>query len=94
MKNQLIEAERQIEMNGYDSIPYSLQPLLRHTYELESNYINSQKFECLSEMREVKEFVDKMRRKQTGIMSSLKIATGTTSGTDEIDIKIFSLKFY
>lgn len=88
-----MEAERQIEMNGFDSISYSLQPLLRQTYEIEISYINSQKFECLNEMREAKEFVDKMRRKHTGIVSSFKIATGTSSGTDEIDIKIFSLKF-
>lgn len=88
-----MEAERRIEMNGYDSIPFALQPILRRTYELESTYINAQKFECLSEMREAKEFVDKMRRKQTGIMASFKIATGTTSGTDDIDIKIFALKY-
>lgn len=88
----MYEAERRIEMNGYDSIPFTLQPLLKRTYENESAYINSQKLECLYEMREAKDFVDKMRRKQTGIMASFKIATGTTSATDDIDNTIFALK--
>uniref|UniRef100_A0A915ECW2 SAM domain-containing protein n=1 Tax=Ditylenchus dipsaci TaxID=166011 RepID=A0A915ECW2_9BILA len=92
LKTQLMEAERRIEMNGYDSVSYALQPLLRRTYELENGYINAQKLECLNEMREAKDYVDKMRRKQTGLVASFKIATGTTSGTDDIDTRIFSLK--
>jgi stromal interaction molecule 1 len=92
LKHQLMEAERRLEMNGFDSLPFALQPLLRRTYELESTYINQQKLECLSEMREAKEFVDKMRRKQTSIMNSLKLATGATSGTDAVDSKVFALK--
>ncbi|KAF7636374.1 SAM domain-containing protein [Meloidogyne graminicola] len=44
-------------------------------------------------MREAMELVDKMRRKQSSIVNSLKLATGATSGTtDDIDIKIFNLK--
>lgn len=80
-------------MNGFDAIPIALQPLLRRTYECESSYINAQKVECLNEMQEATDFVDKMRKKQAGLMASLKIVTGTTSGTDEIDRKIFALKF-
>lgn len=92
MKNQLLEAERRLEMNGYESIPFTLQPLLRRTYEMESAYINQQKLECLGEMREAKEFVDKMRRKQSSIVNSLKLATGASSGTDAVDSKVFALK--
>jgi hypothetical protein len=69
---------------GYDGLPFSLQNLLRRTYEIESNFLNQQKLECLHEMREAKELVDKMRRKQTSIVNSLKLATGATSGTDDI----------
>nr|CAD2178890.1 unnamed protein product [Meloidogyne enterolobii] len=43
-------------------------------------------------MREAMELVDKMRKKQSSIVNSLKLATGATSGTDDIDTKIFSLK--
>lgn len=86
-----MEAERRIEMNGLDHITYSLQPLLRRTHELESSYINQQKLECLAEMREASEFVDRMRKRQ-GIMNSFKLATGTGANTDDIDIKIFNLK--
>ncbi|KAH7731501.1 Protein STIM-1 c [Aphelenchoides avenae] len=92
LKNQLMEAERRLEMNGYDSIPFALQPLLRRTYEMEAAYINTQKLECLSEMREAKEFVDKMRRKQSSVLNSLKLATGASSGTDAVDSKVFALK--
>lgn len=81
-----------MEMNGYDSIPFALQPLLRRTYEMEAAHINTQKLECLSEMREAKEFVDKMRRKQSSVLNSLKLATGASSGTDAVDSKVFALK--
>jgi hypothetical protein len=63
----------------------------RRCYDLESSYINQQKLECLAEMREATEFVDKMRKKQ-GLMNSFKLATGTNAGTDDIDNKIFNLK--
>ncbi|KAF7636375.1 SAM domain-containing protein [Meloidogyne graminicola] len=70
-----------------------LQTLLRKTYEIESAYLDKQRTDCLNEMREAMELVDKMRRKQSSIVNSLKLATGATSGTtDDIDIKIFNLK--
>uniref|UniRef100_A0A1I8B196 SAM domain-containing protein n=1 Tax=Meloidogyne hapla TaxID=6305 RepID=A0A1I8B196_MELHA len=71
---------------------FFLQTLLRRTYEIESAYLDKQRTDCLLEMREAMELVDKMRRKQSSIMNSLKLATGATSGTDDIDTKIFSLK--
>ena len=73
---------------------------------METAYVNQQKLECLTEMHEAKDFVDRMRKKQTSILNvcmrlirilfknhiqSLKLATGST-GTDSIDSKIFSLK--
>ncbi len=63
----------------------------RRTYECEWSYINQQKLDCLAEMREATEFVDKMRRKQ-GLLTSFKLATGTNSGTDDLDNKIFNMK--
>jgi archaellum component FlaC len=88
-----VERERRIdETNGIETLPFSLQTLLRRTYEIESTYLNQQKFECLHEMKEAKDLVDKMRRKQTSIVNSLKLATGATSGTGDIDTKIFNLK--
>lgn len=87
------EKERRLmDANGFDGLHFSLQNLLRRTYEIESTQLNQQKLECLHEMREAKELVDKMRRKQTSIVNSLKLATGATSGTDDIDTKIFNLK--
>jgi len=50
------------------------------------------KLECLNEMKTAKDFVDKIRRKQTSFMNSLKLATGATTGTDNIDSKIYHLK--
>ncbi|CAK5077040.1 unnamed protein product [Meloidogyne enterolobii] len=71
---------------------FFLQTLLRRTYEIESAYLDKQRTDCLLEMREAMELVDKMRKKQSSIVNSLKLATGATSGTDDIDTKIFSLK--
>lgn len=56
------------------------------------NILDKQRTDCLLEMREAMELVDKMRKKQSSIVNSLKLATGATSGTDDIDTKIFSLK--
>jgi hypothetical protein len=80
------------DINGGYGLPFNLQNLLRRTFVIESAYLNQQKLECLHEMREAKELVDKMRRKQTSLMNSLKLATGATSGTGDIDTKIFNLK--
>uniref|UniRef100_A0A915LJ44 RRM domain-containing protein n=1 Tax=Meloidogyne javanica TaxID=6303 RepID=A0A915LJ44_MELJA len=69
---------------------FFLQTLLRRTYEIESAYLDKQRTDCLLEMREAMELVDKMRKKQSSIVNSLKLATGATSGTDDIDTKIFN----
>lgn len=49
--------------------------------------------DCLAEMREAIEHIDKLRKKQSSLVSSIKLATGASTGTDQIDSKIFSLKF-
>lgn len=96
LRNQLreLENERRIaEENIFgEGFSYNLQPLLRRTYEMEWAYLYQQKLDCLHEMGEAKEFVDKMRRKQMSFVNSLKLATGATSGTDGIDNKIFAVK--
>lgn len=93
LKSKLEEAEKRLEMSEYESIPYAVQPLLRRTYQLEINCINEKKLECLQEMREAKEFVDRMRKRQGNFLNSIKLATGATAlGTDEVDSKVFSLK--
>uniref|UniRef100_A0AC35TMI7 SOAR domain-containing protein n=1 Tax=Rhabditophanes sp. KR3021 TaxID=114890 RepID=A0AC35TMI7_9BILA len=85
-------AEKKLEETSISSLDSSIQPLLRRTYELEYSHIQQQKMECLTEMREAKDLVDKFRKKQSGVMYSLKLATGASSGTEVIDTKIFSLK--
>uniref|UniRef100_A0A0N5B3H6 SAM domain-containing protein n=1 Tax=Strongyloides papillosus TaxID=174720 RepID=A0A0N5B3H6_STREA len=94
LRIKLEAAEKKLEHASATSgsIELSLQPLLRRTYELEYSHIQQQKLECLTEMKEAKELVDKLRRKQSSVMYSLKLATGATSGTEVIDTKIFSLK--
>lgn len=102
LRNQLRELENERRLmtestNGMDTAggfpPFALQPLLRHTYEMEWTYLSQQKIDCLHEMADAKEMVNKMRRKQMTLLNSLKLATGATSGTDEIDNKIFALKY-
>uniref|UniRef100_A0A0R3RQG8 SOAR domain-containing protein n=1 Tax=Elaeophora elaphi TaxID=1147741 RepID=A0A0R3RQG8_9BILA len=48
--------------------------------------------ECIAEMREAIEHIDKLRKKQSSLVSSIKLATGASSGTDHIDARIFALK--
>ena len=80
-------------MTGIESIPLTIQPLLRRTYELEIGSINERKLECLQEMKEAKDFVDKMRKRQSNLLNSIKLAAGATAlGTDAVDAKVFSLK--
>ncbi|EJW81892.1 hypothetical protein WUBG_07199 [Wuchereria bancrofti] len=90
LKSQLMEAERLLENSG--SAPLALQPLLRRTCELEVSYVGQQRMECIAEMREAIEHIDKLRKKQSSLVSSIKLATGASSGTDHIDSRIFALK--
>ncbi|CAG9530388.1 unnamed protein product [Cercopithifilaria johnstoni] len=90
LKSQLMEAERLLESSG--SAPLALQPLLRRTCELEVSYVGQQRMECIAEMREAIEHIDKLRKKQSTLVSSIKLATGASSGTDHIDSRIFALK--
>ena len=93
LKSRLEEAERRLEMTGGEPISFSIQPLLRRTYELEISSINEKKLECLQEMKEAKDFVDRMRKRQGNLLNSIKLATGATAlGTDAVDAKVFSLK--
>ncbi|VDM20080.1 unnamed protein product [Wuchereria bancrofti] len=91
LKSQLMEAERLLENSG--SAPLALQPLLRRTCELEVSYVGQQRMECIAEMREAIEHIDKLRKKQSSLVSSIKLATGASSGTDHIDSRIFALKY-
>ncbi|EFO19869.2 hypothetical protein LOAG_08623 [Loa loa] len=90
LKSQLMEVERLLESSV--SAPLALQPLLRRTCELEISYVGQQRMECIAEMREAIEHIDKLRKKQSSLVSSIKLATGASSGTDHIDSRIFALK--
>lgn len=57
------------------------------------SYVGQQRLECIAEMREAIELIDKLRKKQSSLMSSIKLATGGSTGTDQVDSRIFSLKF-
>ncbi|KAI6177170.1 Stromal interaction molecule-like protein [Aphelenchoides bicaudatus] len=96
LRNRIKEMEQQMEMqSNYDptsTVFHDLQPLLRRTYEKEMAFVNGKRDECLNEMKSAKEFVGKMTRKQSSFLNSLKLATGTTTGTDNIEQKIFKLK--
>ncbi|VDD91447.1 unnamed protein product [Enterobius vermicularis] len=90
LRSQLIEAERLLESNN--SAPLALQPLLQRTCELELSYIDQQRLECIAEMTEAMELIEKLRKKQSSILGSIKLATGASDGTNQVDSKIFSLK--
>ncbi|CAD5215334.1 unnamed protein product [Bursaphelenchus okinawaensis] len=95
LQTKLREMEQQLDArSNYDpsSVLSDLQPLLRVTYEKELFYVHVNKVQCLDEMKQAREYVDKMRKKQSNLFNSIKLATGATSGTDSIDFKIFKLK--
>ncbi|KAK6741849.1 hypothetical protein RB195_009615 [Necator americanus] len=92
LRVQLEEAERRLEENGIGGVPLALQPLLRKTCEVEMAFLEKQKQECVKEMRDAIELVDRLQKKQSSVISSLKLATGASSSSDQVDSKIFALK--
>ncbi|KAJ1365524.1 Stromal interaction molecule 1 [Parelaphostrongylus tenuis] len=92
LRVQLEAAERRLEENCASNTPLALQPLLRKTCEIEMTYLEKQKQECVKEMREAIELVDRLQKKTSSVLSSLKLATGASSSSDQVDSKIFALK--
>lgn len=43
-------------------------------------------------MKEAIELVDRLQKKQGSVISSLKLATGASSASDQVDSKIFALR--
>jgi hypothetical protein len=89
MEQQL---DAQSNFDPSSGILADLQPLLRRTYEQEITYVYSKREECSNEMKLAKDLVNKMTRKQSSFFTSIKLATGATTGTEDIDLKIFKLK--
>ncbi|CAI5445963.1 unnamed protein product [Caenorhabditis angaria] len=94
LRLQLEEAERRLEANsiGIHETPLALQPLLRRTCENEMAFLEKQRQECFKEMKDAIEMVDRLQKKQGSVLSSLKLATGAASTSDQVDSKIFALK--
>ncbi|KJH41712.1 hypothetical protein DICVIV_12306 [Dictyocaulus viviparus] len=92
LRVQLEAAERRLEENCIGNIPLSLQPLLRKTCEIELAFLEKQRQECVKEMHEAIELVDRLQKKTSSVLSSLKLATGASSSSDQVDSKIFALK--
>lgn len=93
LRVQLEEAERRLEANSNGSgTPLALQPLLRRTCENEMAFLEKQRQDCFKEMKEAIEMVDRLQKKQGSVLSSLKLATGAASTSDQVDSKIFALK--
>ncbi|VDM57700.1 unnamed protein product [Angiostrongylus costaricensis] len=92
LRVQLEAAERRLEENCIGSTPLALQPLLRKTCEIEMAFLEKQKQECVKEMHEAIELVDRLQKKTSSVLSSLKLATGASSSSDQVDSKIFALK--
>ncbi|ULT98711.1 hypothetical protein L5515_003100 [Caenorhabditis briggsae] len=93
LRVQLEEAERRLEANTNGSgTPLALQPLLRRTCENEMAFLEKQRQDCFKEMKEAIEMVDRLQKKQGSVLSSLKLATGAASTSDQVDSKIFALK--
>ncbi|PAV91852.1 hypothetical protein WR25_15606 isoform B [Diploscapter pachys] len=105
LKIQLEEAERRhvlnhsffintvLEQHGVGGgTPLALQPLLRKTCENELVFLEKQRQDCVNEMKDAIEMVDRLQKKQSSVLSSIRLATGQQSSSDQVDSKIFALK--
>lgn len=55
-------------------------------------FLDTKRQECLKEMKEAIELVDRLQKKQGSVFSSLKLATGAASASDQVDSKIYALR--
>ncbi|VDP26933.1 unnamed protein product, partial [Soboliphyme baturini] len=85
LREQLIEAEKELEMR----LP-RLQTLLRKTYDLELLHLNQEKRDNLKEMEEAREMVEKLRKRQAGLLNQIRSVHG--SETESMDRRIYGLK--
>lgn len=90
MRKQLRAAERQLDAKGIGAAPFAMQPLLKRTYENEMRCIKQQKKDVNHEVDELREIVEKMRRKQSSVISQFRIAHGTEG--EEVENRMSSLK--
>ncbi|CAI4230676.1 unnamed protein product [Auanema sp. JU1783] len=92
LRVKLLAAERRLEEGNTGEAPRALQPLLRKTCENEMAFLEKQRQECVKEMKDAIEMVDRLQKKQSSVLSSLKLATGASTASDQVDSKIFALK--
>lgn len=85
LKNQLIHAERFLEKRNPQLIS-----LLRKTYDLEISRINGQKAQCLKEMADARQMVDKYQKKQNTFLNQIRSIHGVEM--ESIEQRILHVK--
>ncbi|KRY45960.1 Stromal interaction molecule -like protein [Trichinella britovi] len=84
-RSKALEAERALE----GRLPM-LRQLLIKTFELEFSRLNQEKIDNLKEMQEAREWVEKLRKKHSSLLSQIRSVHGSES--EQIDRRLLNLK--
>ncbi|KAL1232263.1 Stromal interaction molecule [Trichinella spiralis] len=84
-RSKAMEAERALE----GRLPM-LRQLLIKTFELEFSRLNQEKIDNLKEMQEAREWVEKLRKKHSSLLSQIRSVHGSES--EQIDRRLLNLK--
>ncbi|KRZ75671.1 Stromal interaction molecule -like protein [Trichinella papuae] len=84
-RSKALEAERALE----GRLPM-LRQLLIKTFDLEFSRLNQEKIDNLKEMQEAREWVEKLRKKHSSLLSQIRSVHGSES--EQIDRRLLNLK--
>ncbi|XP_052228196.1 stromal interaction molecule homolog isoform X3 [Dreissena polymorpha] len=86
LRAALLQAEQELENNWGFGAPTELQQWLQLTYELEHQHFLAKQKEAQRQFSNAKDACEKIRRKRTGVLGTLRIAQGNS--IDDIDERI------
>ncbi|KAL3879200.1 hypothetical protein ACJMK2_031508 [Sinanodonta woodiana] len=86
----LRRAEKELELKGGWSCPAELQAWLQYTFEIEQQHFHTKQQAAQRQFTAAKEACEKMRKKRTGMLGTLRIAQGNSM--DEIDQRIMQAR--
>ncbi|KAK3597699.1 hypothetical protein CHS0354_040075 [Potamilus streckersoni] len=86
----LRRAEKELELKGGWSCPAELQAWLQYTFEIEQQHFHTKQQAAQRQFLAAKEACEKMRKKRTGMLGTLRIAQGNSM--DEIDQRIMQAR--
>ncbi|XP_052792788.1 stromal interaction molecule homolog isoform X3 [Mya arenaria] len=86
LRAALLQAEQELENHWSYGAPAELQQWLQYTFELEQQHFQAKQQAAQRQFGTAKEACEKIRRKRTGVLGTLRIAQGNS--IDNIDQRI------